>query len=224
MLLAVDTSTAQVGLALYDGTQVIGEMTWTTRQHHTTELAPALSGLLHRSGVSMDMVSALGVAIGPGSFTSLRVGLSLVKGIALARRLPVIGIKTLDIIAAAQPTGKQASRLVAVVRAGRARIALGWYKNQKNEWQADGEIRGATVDELADEIENPTYVAGEFTSEERGRLARKRVNVLLASPVRCIRRPSILAELAWARWQENQVDDVAALAPIYLHVAGTPIA
>jgi tRNA threonylcarbamoyladenosine biosynthesis protein TsaB len=172
----------------------------------------------------MDMVSALGVAIGPGSFTSLRVGLSLVKGIALARRLPVIGIKTLDIIAAAQPTGKQASRLVAVVRAGRARIALGWYKNQKNEWQADGEIRGATVDELADEIENPTYVAGEFTSEERGRLARKRVNVLLASPVRCVRRPSILAELAWARWQENQVDDAAALAPIYLHVAGTPIA
>ena len=221
MLLAIDTSTAQVGLALYDGTQVLGEMTWTTHQHHTTELAPALSGLLSRSGVSMDMVSALGVAVGPGSFTSLRVGLSLVKGVALARRLPVIGVKTLDIIAAAQPIGKHP--LVAVVRAGRARIALGWYKSLKDEWQAEGEIRGATVDELADEIESPTYVAGEFTTEERGRLMRKRVNVLLASPVKCVRRPSILAELAWVRWQENQVDDAALLAPIYLHVAGTPI-
>jgi tRNA A37 threonylcarbamoyladenosine modification protein TsaB len=39
MLLAIDTSTAQVGLALYDGDQVLGEMTWSTRQHHTTELA-----------------------------------------------------------------------------------------------------------------------------------------------------------------------------------------
>jgi tRNA threonylcarbamoyladenosine biosynthesis protein TsaB len=224
MLLAIDTSTAQVGLALYDGVQVLGEITWTTRQHHTTELAPALSGLLNRSGISMDMVSALGVAIGPGSFTSLRVGLSLVKGIALARRLPVVGIRTLDIIAAAQPVGKYASRLVTVVRAGRSRIALSWYKNLKNEWQAEGGIRGATVDELADEIENPTYVAGEFTSEERGRLERKRVNVLLASPVKCVRRPSILAELAWARWQENKVDDAASLAPIYLHVTGTPIA
>ncbi len=221
MLLAVDTSTAQVGLALYDGTQVLGEMTWTTRQHHTTELAPALSGLLSRSGVTMDMVGALGVAIGPGSFTSLRVGLSLVKGIALARRLPVIGIKTLDIIAAAQPLGK--NPLVAVVRAGRSRIALGWYKNHENQWQAQGEIRGATVDELADEIDSPTYVAGEFTTEERGRLLRKRVNVLLASPVKCVRRPSVLAELAWNRWQENHVDDAALLAPIYLHVAGTPI-
>ena len=92
MLLAIDTSTAQVGLALYDGAQVLSEMIWTTRQHHTTELAPALSGLLSRCGVSMERVNALGVAVGPGSFTSLRVGLSLVKGIALARHIPVIGI------------------------------------------------------------------------------------------------------------------------------------
>jgi tRNA threonylcarbamoyladenosine biosynthesis protein TsaB len=221
MLLAIDTSTAQVGLALYDGTQVLGEMTWTTRQHHTTELAPALSGLLNRSGVSMDMVSALGVALGPGSFTSLRVGLSLVKGIALARHLPVIGISTLDIIAAAQPAGKHP--LAVVVQAGRKRIALGWYKNLKNEWQPQGQVRGATIDELADEIESRTFVAGELSSDDRSRLARKRVNILLASPVNCVRRPSILADLAWVRLQKNEVDDTASLAPVYLHVEGTPI-
>lgn len=232
MLLAVDTSTAQVGLALYDGVQVLGEMTWTTRQHHTTELAPALSGLLARSGVSMDMVSALGVAIGPGSFTSLRVGLSLVKGIALARHIPVIGIPTLDIIATAQPIGKHP--LITVIQAGRKRIAFSWYKNVKNSWQVEGaalsasqskgHVSSGTVDELADKIESPTYVAGELSVEDRSRLARKRVNVLLASPVNCVRRPSILAELAWNRLQNNEVDDAASLAPVYLHVAGTPIA
>jgi len=221
MLLAIDTSTAQVGLALYDGTQVLSEMTWTTHQHHTTELAPAISGLLNRCGVSMDMVSALGVAVGPGSFKSLRVGLSLVKGIALARHLPVIGISTLDIIAAAQPVGKHP--LAVVIQAGRKRIAVGWYKCLKNEWQAQGGVRGATIDELADEIESPTYVAGELSSDDRSRLARKRVNILLASPVHCIRRPSILADMAWARWQKNEVDDAASLAPVYLHVEGTPI-
>ena len=221
MLLAIDTSTAQVGLALYDGAQILSEMTWTTRQHHTTELAPALSGLLKRCGVTMDMVGALGVAVGPGSFTSLRVGLSLVKGIALARHIPVIGISTLDIIAAAQPAGKHP--LAVVIQAGRKRIAVGWYKCLKNEWQAQGEVKGGTIDELADEIESPTYVAGELSSEDRSRLARKRVNILLASPVHCIRRPSILADLAWARWQKNEVDDAATLAPVYLHVEGTPI-
>jgi len=221
MLLAIDTSTAQVGLALYDGNQILSEMTWTTRQHHTTELAPALLGLLNRCGVSMDMVNALGVAVGPGSFTSLRVGLSLVKGIALARHISVIGISTLDIIAMAQPSGKHP--LAVVIQAGRKRIAVGWYKCLKNEWQAQGQVTGTTIDDLADEIESPTYVAGELSSDDRIRLARKRVNILLASPLYCIRRPSILADLAWARWQKNDVDDAASLAPVYLHVEGTPI-
>ncbi|MBK8781577.1 MAG: tRNA (adenosine(37)-N6)-threonylcarbamoyltransferase complex dimerization subunit type 1 TsaB [Anaerolineales bacterium] len=220
MLLAIDTSTAQVGMALYDGTQVLGEMTWSTRQHHTTELAPALSGLLNRSAVSMDMLSALAVAIGPGSFTSLRVGLSLVKGIALARRLPIMGIPTLDIIAAAQPAAKQP--LAALLQAGRTRIAFSLYKREKKTWQAEGGVRSGTVDDLLNEIESPTIVAGELSAEDRKKFSKKKA-VLLASPVNCLRRPSVLAELAWARWQNDEVDDAATLAPIYLHVAGTPI-
>lgn len=219
MLLAVDTSTAQVGLALYDGTQVLSEMTWTTSQHHTTELAPALAGLLARSGSSMDMVSALAVALGPGSFTSLRVGLAFVKGLALARHIPVIGIPTLDIIAAAQPVGK--NPLIAVIQAGRTRIAYSVYQSQKKEWQVEGELRSGTVDELIAGIESPTLVAGEFTSEERSKLSKKK-QVILASPVHCVRRPSVLAEIAWARLQDNKVDEAASLAPIYLHVAGAP--
>ena len=221
MLLAIDTSTAQVGLALYDGMQILGEMTWTTRQHHTTELAPAIAGLLSRSDASMEMVDALGVAIGPGSFTSLRVGLSLVKGIALARHLPLVGISTMDVIAAAQPAGTHP--LAVVIQAGRKRIAIGWYQFSEDRWQAQGEVKSGTVDQLAEEIESPTHIAGELSSEDRSRLARKRTNILLASPVNCIRRPSILADLAWVRWQKNEVDDAASLAPIYLHVEGTPI-
>ncbi|MEW6400344.1 MAG: tRNA (adenosine(37)-N6)-threonylcarbamoyltransferase complex dimerization subunit type 1 TsaB [Chloroflexota bacterium] len=220
MLLALDTSTAQVGLAVYDGTQVLAEMVWTSGQHHTTQLAPALAGLLDRSGVSMDKLSALGVAIGPGSFTSLRVGLALAKGLALARHLPLIGIPTMDIVAAAQPISNHP--LVIVLQAGRGRIAVGWYRSSKNGWQAEGPAQSITADDLADEIESPTHVAGELSAEDRQRLARKRVNVILASPAQSMRRPAILAELAWARWQDGKADEIAALAPIYLHVAGAP--
>lgn len=220
MLIAVDTSTAQVGLAVYDGTEVLAEMVWTSGQHHTTQLAPALAGLLERSGVSMEMVSALGVAIGPGSFTSLRVGLALAKGLALARHLPLIGIPTMDIVAAEQPLSQYP--LVVVLQAGRGRIATGWYRSSKNGWQAEGPARSGTADELADEIESPTHVAGELSADDRQRLARKRVNVLLASPAHSMRRPAILAELAWTRWKDGKADEIASLAPIYLHVAGAP--
>lgn len=216
MLLAVDTSTAQVGLALYDGAQVIGEYAWRSSQRHTVELAPAIFELLTRCGLTMEDVRALGVALGPGSFTSLRVGLSLVKGLALARHLPLVGIPTLDILAAAQVLSRVP--LAVAIQAGRGRLALGWYKRSKNGWQARGPARVVTVEALLDEVKSPAMVCGEFTSEERHKLSQK-PEIQLLSPAQSVRRPAVLAELAWARWQAGRVDDEATLAPIYLHVA-----
>lgn len=218
MLLAVDSSTAQIGLALHDGAAVPGEMTWSTRQHHTTELAPALAELLTCCGLSIGQISALGVAIGPGSFTSLRVGLSFAKGLALARSLPLVGIPTLDIIAAAQPPAKQP--LAVILQAGRGRIALGWYHWSKGGWQARGTARSSTVDQLVGEIRAPSLIAGELTRAERQLLTGGKCT--LASPAHCIRRPSILAELAWQRLELGEVNDAASLAPLYLHLAGAP--
>lgn len=217
MLLAVDTSTAQVGLALYDGAQVNAEYAWRSSQRHTVELAPAISDLLTRGGFSMEEVRALGVALGPGSFTSLRVGLALVKGLALARHLPLIGIPTLDILAAAQSSSKLP--LAAVIQAGRGRLAVGWYKSSKNGWQARGPARVVTLEALIEEIESPSIVCGELTSEDLQRFESKTANMHLASPAQSVRRPAVLAELAWKRWQQGKVDDEASLAPIYLHVA-----
>lgn len=216
MLLAVDTSTAQVGLAVYDGAQVIGEYAWRSSQRHTVELAPAIFELLGRCSLTMDNIRALGVALGPGSFTSLRVGLSLVKGFALARGLPLIGIPTLDILAAAQPLSKLP--LLVAIQAGRARLAVGWYKRSKGSWQAKGPARVVTVKTLMDEVTSPVILCAELTAGERQTLAGNTA-IQLASPAQSIRRPAILAERAWMRWQAGEEDDRATLAPIYLHVA-----
>ena len=216
MLLAVDTSTTYVGLAVLDRAQVIGEYIWRSNQHHTVELAPAVAELLARSGLTMENIQALGVALGPGSFTSLRVGLSLVKGLALARHLPLVGIPTLDIHAASQPAAK--IPLLAAIQAGRGRLGVGWYKSTKSGWQAKGPARVATVDTLIEEIQSPSIVCGEFSAEERQRLEHVE-HIKLVSPSQSVRRPSILAELAWERWQNGETDDEATLAPIYLHTA-----
>jgi tRNA threonylcarbamoyladenosine biosynthesis protein TsaB len=216
MLLAVDTSTVQVGLAVYDGAQVIGEYAWRSSRRHTVELAPAIFELLTHCELTMDDIRALGVALGPGSFTSLRVGLSLVKGFALARSLPLIGIPTLDILAAAQPLSKLP--LLVAIQAGRGRLAAGWYKRSKGSWQAKGPARVITAKALVEEVKSPAIVCAELTAEERQALAAN-PEIQLASPANSVRRPAILAERAWLRWQAGDVDDRATLAPIYLHVA-----
>jgi tRNA threonylcarbamoyladenosine biosynthesis protein TsaB len=217
MLLAVDTSTTQVGVALYDGAQVVGEFSWRSSRRHTVELAPAISDLLSRCGLTMDYVQALGVALGPGSFTSLRVGLALVKGLALSKDIPLIGIPTFDILAQAQPVS--GFPLAVAIQAGRSRFALGWYKSFEKTWQIQGEARIVTLEEINAEVESPFILCGEFTFEDGQKLNNK--NIHLASPAQSVRRPAILAELAWTRWQAGDADDAASLAPIYLHTDGS---
>jgi tRNA threonylcarbamoyladenosine biosynthesis protein TsaB len=216
MLLALDTSTPQIGLALYDGARIVAEHLWVSKARHTIELAPAVAQMLSQTGTDISQVAAIGVAIGPGSFTSLRVGLAFGKGLAMSRSLPLIGIPTLDILAA--QVSVDASRpLACVLAAGRGRLALGWYSASENGWQARGSASVTTAETAAAEITSATLLTGELTAAER-QLLLKNENILLASPAASARRPGILAELAFQRWQAGQTDSAASLAPIYLHI------
>jgi tRNA threonylcarbamoyladenosine biosynthesis protein TsaB len=215
VLLAMDTSTRIVGLALYDGIQVINESSWSSKDYHTVELAPAVAEALKKANLTYETLGALAVALGPGSFTGLRIGLALAKGLALARHIPIIGIPTLDILAAAQAV--QPKRLGAVLRAGRGRLAVGWYSAQDNAWIKAGETEVCTPEELALKIDHATYLCGELNEVEREFFGREAPHAELASPVQSLRRSGFLAELAWKRWKTGSVDDPASLSPIYLH-------
>lgn len=220
MILAIDTSTRNAGIALYDGVHVRFEAIWASNQTHTIELAPTIQTSLNRSRVNVRDLTLIGVAIGPGSFTSLRIGLAFAKGLALGQHLPLVGIPTLDFLAAAQPLSDKP--MAAVLRAGRGRLAVAWYKVMNGEWKGEGASQVMEVKDLSKRITRPTLVCGELTAEERRFLGRKRINVQLASPPLSVRRPSYLAELARQRWQAGMVDDAASLSPQYLHV-GDPI-
>ncbi len=220
MIVAIDTSSRQAGIALYDGVQVLAEISWISQDYHTVELAPFLEKILQTVGVNVADLRAVAVATGPGSFTGLRIGIALAKGIALGGFLPLVGVPTLDFLAAAQPV--QDMPLAAVLRAGRGRLAVDFYHVRDDQWCSQGRLQLMDIQTLSAKIYHPTLVCGELTAEERRFLARKRKNVHLASPAQSMRRPSFLAEVAWRRWNAGQVADPVALAPIYLHV-GEPI-
>lgn len=215
MLLAVDTSTRTIGVALYDGVQVLSEMVWVSDLYHTVELAPTVQSLMDRAGVNSNDLNVVAVATGPGSFTGLRIGLAFAKGMALAKHLEIIGVPTLDILAASQPVNKMP--MAAVLHAGRGRLAVQWYKNSSNSWKPVKGVQVQTSKDLAAQINKPTIVCGELTAEEQRIFRRKRKNVILHSPAQCLRRPSFLAELGWKRWRKGESDDPAVISPIYLH-------
>jgi tRNA threonylcarbamoyladenosine biosynthesis protein TsaB len=215
MLLALDTSTRTAGIALYDGIQVLSEYVWTSKNNQSVELAPAIVEMMMKSGVKAGQLTALAVALGPGSFTGLRISLALAKGIAYVNHVPIIGVPSLDILAAAQPLRKEP--MAAVLHAGRGRLAVGWYHVEAGEWKTTKKSETLTPLELNQRIHGPTLVCGELNEDEKRLLARKRKSVILASPAQSVRRPAYLAELGWRRFQAGKIDNPATLTPIYLH-------
>ena len=217
MILAIDASTSWLGLALYEESAVLYEHTWKTHKRHTVELAPAVEKALQDCALSFEQIKALAVAKGPGSFTSLRIGLVFIKGLALAYHLPVIGIPTLDILAYSQPICELP--LICALQAGREKLAVAAYKNIDNHWKCETPIQVMTAKELILQILTPTLVSGEFTEEDRHTLSRKWKSVILASPANSVRRPSCLAEIAFQLWKAGKIDDPATMTPIYLHTS-----
>ncbi len=216
MLLAIDTATRSVSLALHDGSEVVAELTWRTADHHTVELTPALHQMMARSGVRPGDLTALAVTLGPGSYTGLRIGMSLAKGIALAISppLPLVGVPTLDVVAAAQP--RQADRLCAVAQAGRRRINAGFYTWEGAGWVGSGAPFITTWEALLGELDGPAQFAGEIDAQGAALLADAPEKAVVSSPAASLRRAGFLAELALARLRAGEPADAATLAPVYL--------
>ena len=214
MLLAIDTATDRVSLALDDGAEILAEHNWLCANNHTVELAPRVEHMLRTAGVRADALDALAVALGPGSFTGLRIGLAFAKGLALAHSLPLLGIPTLSIVAYAQP--KRDGILIAVVSAGRGRIAVGGYRWSEAGWQADGSARITRWDELLSDLDTENvYVCGEIDAIARSTLGER---VRFAPPPLNVRRAGCLIAIARQRLASGQTDEPDSLAPIYLRV------
>ncbi len=211
-ILALDTSTRTASMAIYGGEErVVSELTWRSSSHHTVEVAPYLDLLLSQSP---NELAGITVALGPGSFTGLRVGLSLAKGLALAQGIPLIGIPTLDALAYSQ--SHQPLPICALLEAGRGRICAAFYEKVTLHRLTDYLL--TTIEGLCSEIARPTLICGEV--DEAGMaILRERLGdrVVIASPAASLRRAGYLAELGWERLQRGEVDDPGTLEPLYLH-------
>ncbi len=215
MILAIDTATRWTGLALFDGKTMIAEQGWRGMHTQTVELAPSIAALLLKAGLAADDLHAISVAIGPGSYTSLRVGLAVAKGLSLAHQIPLVGVPTLDIIAAS--IGLRTGSLLVAVEAGRSRVIAGLYRWQENKgWQPSERPIIDTWETLLFHLENPTTFAGEISPDAAKLIRASKKPFYLVPAAASVRRAGYLAEIGWQRWRHGNVDDAATLAPTYL--------
>jgi tRNA threonylcarbamoyladenosine biosynthesis protein TsaB len=99
VLLALDTSTPAVTVALHDGQRVLAESTTVDARRHTELLGPAIAGVLTSAGVDRRQLTAIAVGVGPGPFTGLRIGLVTARMLGHVLGIPVHGVCSLDVLA-----------------------------------------------------------------------------------------------------------------------------
>ncbi len=215
MQLAIDTSTDTASLALVQDGEVLAELTWRCGQNHTTQLLPHLTHLLDKTGVSIQSLSCIIVARGPGSFNGLRVGISTAKGLAFSLGIIIVGISTLE-VDAYQHT-ESGLPICPILNAGREEIATAMYQKKQNKWCQLTPEHITTVDTLCLQITTKTIFCGEFTpflaTELRNQLKQR---AIIPPPAARLRRASFLAELGQQRLEAGNYDNPATLQPLYL--------
>jgi len=214
MELAIDTSTNYAGIAISHRGEMLSELSWYTRQNHTTELAPNIKHLLKQAQLAPQALEAIFIARGPGSFNGLRVGMSAAKGFSFSLNIPIVAIGTLEI--EAYPFAFTRLPLRPIHNAGRDEISTALYR-QSESWSCLTPEHITTMDELCHEIKEQTLFCGEIPAEAIEQLTTilgdKAIIPELAAR---IRHASYLSALGWQRLSRGEKDDPASLQPTYL--------
>src|SRR5512145_2479617 len=146
VLLAFDTATPAVTVALYDGQQVVAERTTVDAMRHGELLAPSISEVLAEAGLVRQDLTALAVGVGPGPFTGLRVGLMTARTLAAVLEIPVYGVCTLDVLAAAAvETGTVAGPFHVATDARRKEVYWASYDSEGTRLDGPEVVKPATV-------------------------------------------------------------------------------
>jgi tRNA threonylcarbamoyladenosine biosynthesis protein TsaB len=128
MLLALDTATPLVTVALHDGADVVVELTSELPMKHGEQLAPLIAGALEQAGIVRQDLTAIGVGVGPGPFTGLRVGLVTARTLAFVLEIPLYGVCSLDVLAVeAVATGAVSGGFAVATDARRKEVYFATY-------------------------------------------------------------------------------------------------
>lgn len=209
MELAIDTSTRYAGICLSSKGQALAEVVWHCERNHTLELASKVQDLLDQTGNNFGNLHILTIAQGPGNFSALRVGMSYMKGLALALQIPLVPVATLDI--EASPYLGLGLPVYALLEAGRGEIVWSLFSDGQ---RSDPKV--SPLQDLTKQIDRPSLICGEGAFHLRESLSQllpdhsKIATFCLPS-----RQPAVLAALGYERFLDKHHTSIATLQPLY---------
>ena len=210
-ILGIDTSSEVLSIALSDDREVIVEENHKLDRRHSSLLVPKIKEMLKGVGLSIDSVEAFVIGLGPGSFTGLRIGVSTVKGLGIAKKRPCIGVPSIDALALNVDKGPDI--IVPLIDAKRQQVYSAIYKKEGDRIVRKSKYLLLTVDKLINKIKQSSVFLGDGLVLYRAKLEALNKNPVFLDKTYWYPRASNLIRLA-GRYKKT---DLSKLRPMYLY-------
>jgi len=215
MLLAIDTSTSNAGILLWNS-GVIASTSWYSKYNHTKHVIPELERLISENNFLVTDIKAIALAVGPGSFSALRVGFSIAKGLCLALKIPLTGISTL--LAEAYSYRGTSKFICPLIFVNQRTVALGQFVIDKA--GSITTIKSGTIvsaDKLIDVLPKGSIVCGEGTQNLNSMINNVSIpDISIVEYSSPYGRLKSLAQLGNSRLNAGIPDNPETIQPLYL--------
>lgn len=172
MILAIETSTALLGIALHDGERIRASVQINRGNAHDELLAPLCRDIVAYAGLAMKDLRGIAVSAGPGSFTGLRIGMAVAKGMVLALNIPLAVVHTHDAVAEGVCRcwpHAAATTLAVCIDARRDDVYAATYRINGHEWQAESTVRICDAGKLSGALPDDTVLVGDGAAKVHAR-------------------------------------------------------
>jgi len=213
-ILSLDTSSATNVIGLVDGDKMLSDFAWEARDNSLEKVILHLDLALKRGNARLEDIHGIAVGIGPGSWTGVRVGVTVAKTLAYACGQPICGVTSLQ--AMAFQARDSTSLLIPLVDAGQDNVYAGFYRRSDNTVVSAGEYYVGGIEELAASLGEPALFLGKLAHVHRQTISRVAGSLATFGSPSDVHSGCDIAWLAWRRFERGDTDDAMALAPLYL--------
>lgn len=215
-VLGIDTSGYANAVGVADDGQILADFVFEAKADSLGKIVPNIDFVLREAKLNLRDIDGFGVGLGPGSWTGIRIGVTVAKILAYSLGKPVCGVPTLEVLA--YQAGKMPHLICPIINAGaRDTVYAAFYRAENNAIYRIGEYYVGDVPGLARMVKEPVVLVG-----AEAPAYRQQISQALDSPgvdifaVEEVSRGSIVASLAQTRFERGESDNVLSLAPLYL--------
>lgn len=216
-ILGIDTSTMAANVAVLEDDKLICEYTINTKKTHSQKLMPMIENMLKLSDLEIKDMDAIGICVGPGSFTGLRIGMATAKAMAHVNNIPLIGVDSLEILGANMDLCNR--KICSILDAQRNQVYMNKYALENNKIKSLEEISIKPIDDLLEEIassDEQWVLVGEAVYKYKEKINQIE-NITIPSPANNITKASSLCVIARDKMLANEdIHNCYDINPMYI--------